>query len=94
LYSGSDGTVHWIHYSVHEQEKKIEISLPEIAAEIQIELIGVQAFEVSIGSGILKESKNIDDEPEKNTWKYVSSKQSTQIRIPAQRNGVQIQISY
>jgi alpha-glucosidase (family GH31 glycosyl hydrolase) len=94
LYSGADGTVHWIHYAVHDLEKRMEIDLPEVADGIQIELIGVRAFEVSTAHGILKESQNTAGELGEGAWKYVPSKQSTQIRIPARRNYTQIRISY
>jgi len=94
LYLGSDGTVHYVNCHIREHEKTIEIDIPTMNVEIQIELIGVHAFEVSTVLGTLNESELDSAELKVDTWMYAPSIQSTQIKVPAKRNYDQIWIKY
>lgn len=88
LYSGFDGTINWMGYSKSNQERIIKIDLPSIKEDLQIELVGVHALEVSSARGLITQ-----DNPD-STWIFLPEKQIAHIKLSADRDFNQIWVQY
>jgi len=94
LYSGLDGSIQYVKYSVSSGEKKIKIDLPSIKMDLQIELVGIHATEIANNHGFLVQNNLDSKKQELNTWIYLSEKQSTYVKLSACCDFDQIWVRY